>query len=505
MSTEPSLDAARFPRTNERTMRPDAVTRAARALATYALVAVALELGSGVLVDADARAAGAPRGFVFALFHAFMLGKFAGALATCVPPLPQLSMQMLAGVVLRNLPGPRAWIGSAVPRDGSYAFRALALGVILTRAGLAMDAKKALATARETLSLAIVPASMEMLVASGLGMVFFGLTTAEAFALGFLMCGISLAVVVPPMVELTTEGARAEGARAEGPRAEGARFDPPFERKVPDLILSASSIDGIYCIVGFGIVSSVVFASSGGSANDLAWRVPAQLVVGGVGGWFLAEASVRSSLLSSPGRANTAFMDAAVIVSVVMVIVFASKELETSGGGALMSIVFCVSVAQAWKRSGIEDALKATSAVMNTFWAEFTAPMLFVIIGCTLDLHVLEAGDAGKAIGIICLAGVARAAGVFLATAKSAGMDLRERAFIALAWTPKATIQAALASVVYDQALTTHGIDSDEAANGKKLLVTTLLSILITAPLGAWCIAYFAPKCLKRENKEVRV
>lgn len=465
-------------------MRPDAVTRSARALATYALVAVALELGSGVLVDADARAAGAPRGFVFALFHAFMLGKFFGSLATSMPPLPQLSMQMLAGVILRNVPGPRAWIGSAVPRDGSYAFRALALGVILTRAGLAMDAKKALARARETLSLALVPASMEMVVASGLGMVFFKLTTAEAFALGFLMCGISLAVVVPPMVELTADG---------------------FERKVPDLILSASSLDGIYCIVGFGIVSSVVFASSGGSANDLAWTVPTQLVVGGIGGWFLAEAAVRSSLLSSPGRANTAFMDAAVIVSVVMVIVFASKELETSGGGALMSIVFCVSVAEAWKRSGIEDALKATSAVMNTFWAEFTAPMLFVIIGCTLDLHVLEAGDAGKAIGIICLAGVARAAGVFLATAKSAGMNLRERAFIALAWTPKATIQAALASVVYDQALTTHGVDSDEAANGKKLLVTALLSILITAPLGAWCIAYFAPKCLKRENKEVRV
>lgn len=483
MSTEPSLNAstaARFPRT----MRPDAVTRSARALATYALVAVALELGSGVLVDADARAAGAPRGFVFALFHAFMLGKFFGSLATSMPPLPQLSMQMLAGVILRNVPGPRAWIGSAVPRDGSYAFRALALGVILTRAGLAMDAKKALARARETLSLALVPASMEMVVASGLGMVFFKLTTAEAFALGFLMCGISLAVVVPPMVELTADG---------------------FERKVPDLILSASSLDGIYCIVGFGIVSSVVFASSGGSANDLAWTVPTQLVVGGIGGWFLAEAAVRSSLLSSPGRANTAFMDAAVIVSVVMVIVFASKELETSGGGALMSIVFCVSVAEAWKRSGIEDALKATSAVMNTFWAEFTAPMLFVIIGCTLDLHVLEAGDAGKAIGIICLAGVARAAGVFLATAKSAGMNLRERAFIALAWTPKATIQAALASVVYDQALTTHGVDSDEAANGKKLLVTALLSILITAPLGAWCIAYFAPKCLKRENKEVRV
>lgn len=457
---------------------------AARALATYALVAVALELGSRALVDADARAAGAPRGFVFVLFHAFILGKFAGSLASLMKPLPALTTQMLAGVILRNLPGPRRWIGSAVPRDGSYAFRALALGVILTRAGLAMDAKKALSRARETLSLALVPSSAEMLVTAGLGMTFFNLKTTEAFALGFLMCGISLAVVVPPMVELTANG---------------------FEQEVPDLILSASSLDGIYCIVGFGIVSSIVFASSGGSASDLAWRVPTQLVVGVVGGWLLAEASVRSALLSSPGRANTPLSDASVIVSVVMVIVFASKELETSGGGALMCIVFCVSVAEAWKRSGSEDALKATSAVLNTFWAEFTAPMLFVIIGCTLDLHVLEAGDAGKAIGIICLAGIARAAGVFLATAKSARMDLRERAFIALAWTPKATIQAALASVVYDQALTTHGADSDEAINGKKLLVTALLSILITAPIGAWCIAYFAPRCLKRENKAVHV
>ena len=98
-----------------------------------------------------------------------------------------------------------------------------------------------------------------------------------------------------------------------------------------------------------------------------------------------------------------------------------------------------------------------------------------------------------------------RALGVFLSTAASESMNLRERAFIALAWTPKATIQAALANVVYDQAVTAHGVGSPEALDGEKLLQTALLSILITAPLGAWCIAYFAPRLLKQETKPVAI
>ena len=108
----------------------------------------------------------------------------------------------------------------------------------------------------------------------------------------------------------------------------------------------------------------------------------------------------------------------------------------------------------------MEDALKETTAFMNALWAEFAAPLLFVIIGCTLDLHAMTGDVAAKAIGIIALGGIVRALGVFLSTAASESMNLRERAFIALAWTPKATIQAALANVVYDQAVTAHGVGS---------------------------------------------
>ena len=65
---------------------------------------------------------------------------------------------------------------------------------------------------------------------------------------------------------------------------------------------------------------------------------------------------------------------------------------------------------------------------------------------------------------------------------------------------PKATIQAALASVVYDDAVREHGANSPQALNGEKLLQTALLCVLITAPLGAWCIAYYAPKMLTKKT-----
>ena len=114
----------------------------------------------------------------------------------------------------------------------------------------------------------------------------------------------------------------------------------------------------------------------------------------------------------------------------------------------------------------------------------------------SLDLTALDGAVAGKAIAIIFVGGIARALGVLLATQRIPSMNWSERAFLTMAWTPKATIQAALASVVLDQAK-----DVDEESDGQKLLQTALLCILITAPLGAWCIEYFAPRLLRPDDE----
>lgn len=427
---------------------------------------------------ASVRDAGAPGGVVFTLAVAFVVSMESSRLARLLPPTPTLTTQMCAGVLLKNIPGLRTAVG-AIDGDAATCARALALGLILSRAGLASDADAWRRRATATTVMALAPATCETIVVCGMGMWLFSLKASTAFALGFLMSAISLAVVVPPALALKREGLGEDAG-------------------VADLILGASILDGIYCIVGFGICAEIV--GSGGSGGTTAWKAPTQVVVGALGGAAMAELALRSGTLSAPGRPpSTGAMDASIILSIVMVILFAAKELDANGGGALMCVTFCVRVASAWRRLGQDGALTNACAFMNTLWNDFTAPLLFVVIGCSLDLWAMTSDVAGKALAIIVVGGAARAVGAFFASSASDGMGVRERAFMSLAWMPKATIQAALASVVYDNAVRAHGADSPEALDGEKLLQTALLCILITAPLGAWCVAYYAPKMLSKK------
>ena len=71
---------------------------------------------------------------------------------------------------------------------------------------------------------------------------------------------------------------------------------------------------------------------------------------------------------------------------------------------------------------------------------------------------------------------------------------VQERLFTALAWTPKATVQAALGGLALDQAR-----DDTERRLGQELVATAVLCILVTAPPGAFLISSLGPRLLKRE------
>ena len=88
---------------------------------------------------ASVRDAGAPGGVVFTLAVAFAFSIESSRLARLLPPTPTLTTQMCAGVLLRNIPGVRTAVG-AIDGDAATTVRALALGLILSRAGLASDA-----------------------------------------------------------------------------------------------------------------------------------------------------------------------------------------------------------------------------------------------------------------------------------------------------------------------------------------------------------------------------
>lgn len=82
----------------------------------------------------------------------------------------------------------------------------------------------------------------------------------------------------------------------------------------------------------------------------------------------------------------------------------------------------------------------------------------------------------------------------FLVVGK-AGLNIRERIFIAFAWLPKATVQAAIGPVALDTARQLGAGAADEKL-GLSVLTIAVLSILITAPIGATFIMLGGPRLL---------
>lgn len=89
--------------------------------------------------------------------------------------------------------------------------------------------------------------------------------------------------------------------------------------------------------------------------------------------------------------------------------------------------------------------------------------------------------------GIILGALIFRMAGVALCMAGTK-LKLKERVFCMLAYTPKATVQAAIGGVQLSMGL----------ACGNTVLTVAVLAIIITAPLGAFAIDMTYRKLLKK-------
>ncbi|CAE7737422.1 SLC9B2, partial [Symbiodinium microadriaticum] len=133
-------------------------------------------------------------------------------------------------------------------------------------------------------------------------------------------------------------------------------------------------------------------------------------------------------------------------------------------------------------------------------WDYIAQPLLFGIIGASVDFRELDMSVIPKALLVVVVGMCVRVPVAFLVTA---GKDLsfKERAFIGLSWIPKATVQAALGSVPLDlirEKMNEDDPDFDKWNRwGEEVLVTAVVSILLTAPIGLICISKLGPMWLK--------
>ena len=335
--------------------------------------------------------------------------------------------------------------------------RKIALIIILTRAGLSLDIGDLRKVGRSAVLLCFVPATFEIVGTVILAPRLLGVSVLEAAIIGSVIAAVSPAVVVPRMLRLMDE----EYGAKQG---------------IPQMILAGASVDDVYVIVLF---SSFTSLASGGTLSPLDFvRIPTSLVLGIAAGvlcglalaWWFSHVHIRDSIK--------------VVIFLALSFVLVTIEDHCTGiigfSGLLAVMSMGIMLGQR-----IPVVSKRLSAKYDRLWVGAEL-LLFVLVGAMVNVaYVAYAGVA--AILLILGAMVFRMAGVF-ASVLGTKLNGKERTFCMLAYTPKATVQAAIGGVPLAMGL----------ACGETVLTVAVLAILITAPFGAIAIDCTYKKWMQR-------
>ena len=382
-----------------------------------------------------------------------ILGMFMGWICQKIK-LPSLLGMLITGIVL----GPYVLnlLDDSI-LGISAELRKIALIIILTRAGLGLDLSGLKKSGRPAVLMCFVPASFELIGMILLAPKLMGLTVLEAAIMGAVLAAVSPAVVVPRMVKLMDEGYGVN----EG---------------IPQLILAGASVDDVYVIVLF---STFVGMMQGEGASILKFvNIPISiflgiaigLLIGVLLAYFFKKMHIRDT------------SKVLIILSISFLLVVMEDKLSTPiTFSALIAIMF-IGIGLQKKR---ETVAKRLSVKYGKLWVAAEV-FLFVLVGATVNIGYL--GKVGvKALIVIIGALVFRMFGVFVCLLGTS-LKRKERLFTMLAYTPKATVQAAIGGIPLALGFTC----------GDLVLTVAVLAIVLTAPLGAFAIDLSYKKLLNR-------
>jgi NhaP-type Na+/H+ or K+/H+ antiporter len=139
------------------------------------------------------------------------------------------------------------------------------------------------------------------------------------------------------------------------------------------------------------------------------------------------------------------------------------------------------------KDEKIQVQIPSLKNAMNSLW-QIGEMFLFVMVAAGVDLAYASANLA-PIVCCIIIGLLFRMAGTFLAVASS-NLNRKEKLFCMIAYCPKATVQAGIGATALGMGL----------ACGNMILSAAVLSILLTAPLGALAIDLSVKKLLTKED-----
>ncbi|HPJ23545.1 MAG TPA: cation:proton antiporter [Bacillota bacterium] len=339
--------------------------------------------------------------------------------------------------------------------------REIALVIILLRAGLSLDIKDLRKSGLPAILLSFLPAVAEISIFAIIGPFLFDISLIESLILATAAIAVSPAIIIPRMIHFveTKQGT---------------------EKQIPQMVLAGSSIEDIFVLVLFTVFVKVYQTSSFNALTIALFPLSllSGVIIGIILGLFLVfifkKFHVRDTLKVMI-ISGTAFL-------LVVLDDFTKAYFEISGLIAIIALGSTILETHPILASRL-------TVKFSKVWVGAEI-MLFVLVGSIVDITQL--GKIGLLAILIIIAGLlVRSLFVYISTAKS-NLNNKEKLFVIIAYLPKATVQAAIGSIPLSL-----GIPA-----GELILAISVLTIFITAPLGAIGIDRLGPKLLSNKPKE---
>lgn len=348
--------------------------------------------------------------------------------------------------------------------DISAELRKIALIIILIKAGLSLDISSLKRVGRPAVLLSFLPALAEIIAVLIFAPRFLGVTIREAAIIGAVLGAVSPAVVVPRMVKLIEE-----------------RYGT--DKSIPQLILAGASLDDVFVIVLF---SSFISIEQGNSVDFSEFlNIPVSIITGIISG--ILAGFILSFVFEFSHKKGISIRQSAKTI-IILGVSFLLITLETilENKLALSGLLSVMAMACTVKMRCREEVSTDLSEKFGKLWVAAEI-VLFVLVGAAVDIrYTLEAGISTALLLLISL--TFRSIGVLICLIKTP-LNIREKIYCIFSYLPKATVQAAIGSVPLSLGL----------ACGKTVLSVAVLSILVTAPLGAFSMDISYKKLLKNE------
>ncbi|CAJ0583853.1 unnamed protein product, partial [Mesorhabditis spiculigera] len=270
---------------------------------------------------------------------------------------------------------------------------------------------------------------------------------------------------------------------------------------ITTLCIAGATLSDVLCITGFSITLGMIFGSERSNLSILL-HVPVEM---GLGMLFGLLGGLAINYMTKPSLKSNSVIETLLGVLLLLLGSLASllgsdkADSHVLGPIAVLSLGFFTGYFTKKHRPELYSSMKFH---LDLLWKFIFMPLLFGLIGFRLDPGMLFGGSSVELMRmclILLVAMLCRVGTTYLSVCGP--FNVKEKIFLAFAWLPKATIQAALATTFLDMAVLKKRGELVETGEG--ILLAAVLSIFLSAPVGQFFIQRFAGKLLQRDQEVI--